>query len=270
MMFPIVGSIRNTVKLAELDSKWQQRKSKIGKEPVSEMDMQIRMFKEDLKRMKENEKVGAIDAKLKSGQGLTPEEIEYLQKKHPEKYKAYLEIKNEKESYNRQLKTCKTKEDVERLKINKLNGYLTELKFVKGNPNISKATKKAIMEKILMKAMGIQDVHMKFVRSARYKALPTDEERAEEIKDRNESANEKMDGEKVKEDNAEAEGIEEEPVKPQDSEQGDGIEEKEPVKLQELITKADVKFEEVKNTWSKYVGASLTYDSQNKKIAVKK
>lgn len=46
------------------------------------------------------------------------------------------------------------------------------------------------MEKILGKTMGIEKVHMKFVASGGYAALPTDEELAEEKKRKNAQAGE--------------------------------------------------------------------------------
>lgn len=186
-MFPIVGTIRNAVKLAELDNKWQQKKQKGGKAFSKEPDpmtRQIMQYKEDLEKMRESRAMADIGAKIKSGGDLTPDELEYLQKNNPQMYREYMEIKSEKEAYKRELKSCKTKEDVEKLKMNKMNGYLAEAKSVMNNPNIPKGQKLAIMEKILMKTAGVQKVHMEFVNSAYYKSLPTDEELAEEVKEK--------------------------------------------------------------------------------------
>lgn len=292
MMLPIVGTIRNTVKIAEMDGKWQQRKNNIGKEPMTDMDYQIKMFKEDIRRMKENEKLGAIDSKLKAGMGLTPDEIEYLQKKYPEKYKEYLEIAKEKEAYERQLKTCKTKEDVERLKFNKMNGYLAEAKSVTNNPNIPKSKKLELLEKLLKKVMGVQSVHMEFVKSVRYKNLPTDEERTEEIKDRNESADEKVESEKAQAENedkqvesekeqsentdgkVENEKAQTEKAQPDSMGEkisGEGMQEgSTDIKLPELTVKADNEYKEVRQMLSDYLGISFRYNQKSEKATVKK
>lgn len=277
MMFPIVGTIRNTVNVAVMDNKWQQRKNKIGKEPMTAMDCQIKAFKEDLRRMKESEKIGAIDAKLKSGMGLSPDEIEYLQKKYPEKYKEYLEIKQEKESYERQLKSCKTKEDVERFRFTKMNGYLAEAKSVSNNPNIPKGKKLELLEKILKKVMGVQDVHMDFVKSAWYKNLPTDEERTEEIKEKYE--NEEISDEKI-DDNGQ-ERITEETDSQEDNAEVDINGEKKleeirdiqkethkQVTLPELSMRADNKFNETKDLLTGYLGYSFTGSHEGKKKIV--
>ena len=140
--------------------------------------------------MRKNDTMNSISGKLRSGQELTPEEVRYLQKNNPALYQEYQEIRSEKEAYERGLKNCKTKEDVERFKINKMNGYLSQAKSVMNNPNIPKGQKKALMEKILGKTMGIEKVHMKFVASGGYAALPTDEEFAEEKKRKNAQAGE--------------------------------------------------------------------------------
>ena len=138
--------------------------------------------------MQENNEMSAISSKLKSGSELSPAEIEYLQKNSPELYKEYLEIQAEKKAYEDQLKNCKTKEEVDRLKINKMNGILAQAKSVLNNPNIPKGKKLEMAEKFLMKASGIQDVHMKFVESGRYAELPTEEEVAEAKKDEAETS----------------------------------------------------------------------------------
>ena len=81
MILPIFGTIRNTVKMAELNNKWEQKKKNGGKEMKKEMDPQMKQilqYKEDLKRMRESNQMASIDAKLNSGGILTPEEITYL------------------------------------------------------------------------------------------------------------------------------------------------------------------------------------------------
>lgn len=211
-MLPIIsGTIHSAGKLMELENKWQQKKSsgKIFQKEMTPEERQLKQYQEDLKKMRESSQLSAVTAKLKSGQELSYEEIEYLQKNNPELYREYQEIKSEKEAYKRQLKECKTKEDVEKLKINKMNGYVASLKAVVNNPNIPKSAKKAYAEKMLMKVSAIQDAHMDFVRSTEYKHLPTEEELAEEKKEKFEAA-EAVSKEPGAEDNTE-DGIDEVP-----------------------------------------------------------
>lgn len=192
-MLPIMsGTIYSMGKMAELESKWKQKKEsgKIFQKEMTAEERLMARYQEDLENMRKNDTMNSISGKLRSGQELTPEEVRYLQKNNPALYQEYQEIRSEKEAYERGLKNCKTKEDVERFKINKMNGYLSQAKSVMNNPNIPKGQKKALMEKILGKTMGIEKVHMKFVASGGYAALPTDEEFAEEKKRKNAQAGE--------------------------------------------------------------------------------
>lgn len=185
MILPIAGTVRNSVKLAMLDNKWQQKKAKGGKAFSKEMDPQIRQinqFQEDLERMRENNEMNSIVTKLKAGKRLSSDEIEYLKRNAPEAYREYVEIQQEKEAYEREIKACKTKDEVERVRFNKISGYLAAAKSVAHNPNIPSGMKAALAEKILKKVAGINSVHMEFVQSVQYKNLPTDAELAEERK----------------------------------------------------------------------------------------
>ena len=83
MVLPIAGTVRNSVKRAMLDNKWQQKKAKGGKAFSKEMDPQIRQinqFQEDLERMRENNEMNSIVTKLKAGKRLSSDEIEYLKR----------------------------------------------------------------------------------------------------------------------------------------------------------------------------------------------
>lgn len=236
-MIPISGTIRNAVKLAELDSKWQQKKQS-GKIFEKETDPQMRMlqqYQEDLQKMRKSNEMSSIAAKMKAGEDLTLEEIEYLQKNHPDMYREYLEIKGEKEAYERQLKNCKTKEEAERLKVNKMNGILSQAKSVMNNPNIPKGAKVGIMEKLLMKAMGIEKVHRLFVKSGQYAELPTDEEYAEEKREKSEETN------LLEEESTEEETDEKETVK-EDSESDKEIMTEQP--QEEYLPGKDIVFKE--------------------------
>lgn len=184
-MLLIAGTVHNAVKLAELDHKWQQKKESgsIFQADLSPEERQLEFFKQDIQKMRESDVMTSISSKMQSGGELTHEELEYLQKHAPELYQEYMKSQQEKEAYNRQLKNCKTKEEVDRLKVNKLNGYLAECKNVTNNPNIPKSKKLEVAQKLLMKTMGIEAIHVKFIASGQYEALPTEEEIAEEARD---------------------------------------------------------------------------------------
>lgn len=192
MLLPIIsGTIRNTVKLAELDNKWQQKKkSGFLKQNMDAETRQIMQYKEDLEKMRESNQMAAIDAKLKSGKRLTQEEIDYLKKNNPTAYQNYLEVQQEKESYKRKLKSCKTKDDVDELKVTELGNMAAQSKKIANNPCIPEGQKLQLIGNILQKAAALQEVHMKFVESGAYSSLPTEEELAESKKAENEERRE--------------------------------------------------------------------------------
>ncbi len=267
MMLPIVsGTIRSTVKLAEMDSKWQQKKKSnkiFDKENADPVARQIQRYKEDMEKMRESKKMGDISAKLKSGGTLSSEEIEYLKRNNPQMYQNYIEIQNEKKAYERELKACRTKEDVEELKFTKMSSLMAEAKSIVNNPYIPEGKKLGLMEKILGKTMGVQKVHMEFLQSDFYRNLPTEEEVAEEEKAKAEQSEETSEEvkEAVQEDQEfiddlqeENKGTETEMIKPEDTggsqqQESKAIEtsrKNDKVKLPELKKNGNSSYEEAK------------------------
>lgn len=175
----IAGTIRNTVMLQQMDNKWQQKKTNLGKKQ-SEMTEEERLLR-DLQEQAESIRTGntyaKIDAKIKAGGTLTAEEVKYLRENYPQALENYEEIQREKEAYERQLKNCKTKEDVEKVKVQKLGGFMAEAKKISSNPYIGKSQKCALLGKILAKVTAVSKVHYEFTKSLRYQSLPTEEEK---------------------------------------------------------------------------------------------
>ena len=190
-MIPMIGTIKSAVKLAELDSKWQQKKENIGKkvfqpeEQKSPEQLQIEAFQEDLKRMRESDDNAMIYNKLKSGKKLSPEEVEYLKRENPQAYADYKIAQAEKEAFKKKLKNCETKEDVRKLKVTEMGNYLAQAKSVSNNPQIPKSKKLEILGRIMGRVMGIEEVYKEFVKSTDYTNLEdTRFEKEEETKEK--------------------------------------------------------------------------------------
>ncbi len=186
----MAGRMQKELQLSGLG---KERKSKAEREEreqkkrLADMDplvSQLKQYREDAEKMRENNQMAAIDAKLKSGESLTPEEEEYLKQSNPDGYREYQEIRQERTAYKEQLKHCKTKEEAEKLKLNKMGNFLAEAKKVSSNPVIPKGAKKGLLEKILRKAAGIQKSHTAFTKTAKYHSLPTEEELTERVKEK--------------------------------------------------------------------------------------
>lgn len=183
-MFTMAGTIKNSVRMAVLDQKWQQKKNSFGqdKKKLAEMtaeERQLQDFREQAEQMRKSQKHANIDAKLAAGEELTPEEIEYLRQNNPQALKDYEDTQKERESYKRALRNCRTKEEVERLKYTKMGQFMAEAKKISSNACIPKGKKVALLKRILQQATAVEDEHKEFLKTSRYASLPTEEEARE-------------------------------------------------------------------------------------------
>ena len=187
-MIQMIGTVHNAVKLTALEQKWQQQKQDIkktlkeryGNTQQGKDALNILQFREQLEQINQNRDRAAIDAKLQSGTELTPEEIAYLKAHDPQAYNAYEEMKLKQKAYEKQLENCETKEEVEKLKQVKMGEFLAQVKEVSNNSVIPKGQKLAMIEKIHAEAKNIEKTHEKFVKTAFYASLPTEEEKREQ------------------------------------------------------------------------------------------
>ncbi len=196
-MLTIFGKVQKELQVSgrnRQDLKKEGREEQAQQKRLADMDplvRQLKQYREDAEQMRKSNQMASIDTKLKSGGQLTPEEQEYLKQNKPDAYREYQEIKQEREAYRRQLKSCKTKEDVEKLKLNKMGNFMAEAKKTANNSVIPKDKKKALMEKLLKKTMGLQEEHIAFTKTAQYQNLPDEEEATEKVKEKAKSSGNK-------------------------------------------------------------------------------
>lgn len=183
MALPIIGSVHQTMQMMKLNMKWQQRKSN-PLMPREDEDPEITRLRKQAEDVRKSNALAAIRGKMLSGADLTSEEMEYLKVNNPQMYQQAVEARQEREAYKKQLENCKTQEEVDRLHINRLQSFVSQAKTISNNPNIPKAQKKALLEGIMGRAMGIQSVKQKFVQSGRYERLPSEEEIRKEERER--------------------------------------------------------------------------------------
>lgn len=200
------GTIASTVQLQMLNNKWMQKKESgnvLSKQELNERStwtseqFMIADFQDQLEHNRETQKRQKIDNKIMSGGSLSPEEISYLEKNDPVALKKYRETKEEKESYKEKLRQCKTKEEVDRVKLQKLGELESSLSSVVNDPTIPKSAKLAKAQKILAKTNNIEAAHLEFVKSADYQSMPTDDEKKEQDAADNDISDEITDSEKA-------------------------------------------------------------------------
>ena len=187
----ITGTISNAVRQDFLSKKFeakkksgnilskQEKNSNVNRTPEQSM---IERFSEEMKQNKENSKINGIANKVTNGEDLTPEEEQYLAAKNPGLFNSYKQAKLEQKAYEEKLKNCKTKDEVQRLKTNTVNGYLAEMSAAKGTG--SKGAIVATAKKVLAKLKNIEKVEMEFIESGAYSSLPTEaDEQIEETRE---------------------------------------------------------------------------------------
>lgn len=177
----IATTIRNSVKMAALDGEWQQKKNSgrlrdNQKKELAPAERELASLQEQAEEIRESREYADIDAKLKSGQKLTPDEIAYLKKNNPQALKEYEEIQEQRKAYKEALKNCRSKEEVERLKVTKMGQFMAQAKEISHNPNIPKGQKKAMLEKLVRIIAGVQKEHLDFEKSLQYQMLPEKDE----------------------------------------------------------------------------------------------
>lgn len=188
MNFFTVQNMNTYTKNMEMQMKWQKKKStgdfkadgstKIT-DPVRQQAEEIRKSRAD-----GSSKLSAqIDLKLQSGKKLTPEEMDYLQKTDPQKYQKIKAMEAEQENYEKELKRCKTKEEVQRVRMAHTATSLSAVNSIKNNPAIPEEKKLELIMQEHYKHMALETSTQEFIESGKYAKLPTEAEKAKAEKD---------------------------------------------------------------------------------------
>ena len=180
----ISGTIKSTVKLQMLDTKWQQKKNEINSnKPQTEMTAEertIAQFQEQIDKERESNSHAEAYNTLATGGKLPSEEISYLQEHDPEALAKYREAQAEQKAYENELKNCKTKDEVERVKMNRMGNFAAEAKKISNDPYIPLDKKLELMNQLNNEVCLINEAHLEFVKSNQYRDMPTDEELSKE------------------------------------------------------------------------------------------
>ena len=193
MDFRSISSVQSYVKT--LDSKYQAEKQQeagpaVSTDPVkkqSKLDEWIKQRQDEMKsaietmkRMEEStdHKLAGIQSKVYSGTSLSRAEKEYLKTKNPVLYARLEAADLEKKVYERELKRCRTKEEVQRLKLSHTASSLSAVNAGQHSAGTSSEQKMALAQGELYKLKGMQDATNRFVRSGAYHSLPTEREKA--------------------------------------------------------------------------------------------
>ena len=130
-----------------------------------------------------DETLASIRVKLDAGGSLTEEERAYLRQHDPQAYQELLQEEQEQAAYERALRSCKTKEEADRLQMNRIGQSLSRIQTVEHDPAIPlhAKLKVAMREKRLVDAAA--DSMREFVASGDYDRLPSEWEEAKKKPD---------------------------------------------------------------------------------------
>lgn len=176
MQFSTTSNINNSIRNMKMEMRWQKRKENPYMAKGQEEDPQITRLKQQAADVQKSNIISNLDGKLKSGATLTDDEMEYLKQNSPDLYQKAVEVKKEREEYKRELQRCKTKEDVERLNLRKLQNFMAEAKAITSNASIPEGKKKELMDQLCRRVMGTNSEHQTFLQSDQYAKLPSEEE----------------------------------------------------------------------------------------------
>lgn len=194
------GTIQSQVSLQMLDLKWQKKKQDINSKKDTEGMTQDEILLDSLERQAKTERersaTSELYTKLKTGGTLTEEEIAYLKEHDPEALAEYEKAQTEKKAYENALKNCRTKEDVQRLKLNRMGSFAAQAKEIASNPYIPKDKKVTLMQRLNNEVCMIRDAHQAFEKSRAYEELPEEQElRREAAEEQADETKARMDAE---------------------------------------------------------------------------
>ena len=153
----------------------QRPTKKERNQELTQEERLLQHYQEQISQMQESNFQQELQAKLDSGQELTPEEEQYLEKVNPDALKEHEKLKEEVAAYRKQLQNCRTKKDVEKLKLYKMGQFMSEVKTVSNDPHIPKAKKKAMLEQILKRTYAIEKEHNDYTKTPEYQTKPDKE-----------------------------------------------------------------------------------------------
>ncbi len=194
MLFGTINSTLNQLKLA---SKWEAKKksgdvTSKDKENMTEDELTIHRFNEQLKQERENSEYSKIHYKILNGEELSDEELKKLKMKDPQAYRDYISDRAEEKSYEKKLQNCKTKEEAKKLHSNKINGELSKFRSIVNDPIIPKSVKYALACRITGKTKRMAKIFEKFAETTEYEKLPETEQQRNELKKAEEHGKEKV------------------------------------------------------------------------------
>lgn len=204
MSFTMVDSLNMYAKNMKMQMKWEQKKANSDYSSDGATSIADKLRQEAAEQLEALESgsgqatMSGIQAKLMAGRKLTSAEMEYLRKNDPDTYQQAKYREMERKAFEQRLRSCKTKEEVQRLKAAHMAASLDRVKDINNNPNISGGEKLKLTIEEHQKVCTVSDAATRFTESSDYKRLPTEAEKRKAEKDLKEAKEAEQKGETKK------------------------------------------------------------------------
>ena len=129
MAVKLIGNLNQYGKILKMQQQWNAKKSD-PKLITSKADLNSSLIealkpKETEYSLEEiHKKVEDMKSKLRSGGKLSPKEKEFLAKNAPDVYRDVIEVEKEREAFSARLRSCKTKQEAESVKMSQITQIL--------------------------------------------------------------------------------------------------------------------------------------------------
>ena len=155
-MIPLIGTIQSYVK--NLD---QMRKAELKRTNLSIVSSQKSLFPQ-INNDNNVYRLDMIKKKLRMGTKLNISDMQYLRSNAPDLYVKAVALEKERDFYKKDLRKCKTKEEVRQLQILKSQSILV--------------TNSDAVFDVDIRSMAMNDEHIRFTKSRAYQELPKNNE----------------------------------------------------------------------------------------------
>ena len=183
-----IGNLNSYIKNLKLQSQWTLKQQTgqydaKGKSLEDWLDGSPRQTRETAYGERGDKTLKKIHQKLEAGGRLTQKEREYLQKHDPESYRELVNQEREQRAYEQELRRCRTREEVEQLRMTRINTSLARVRAVENNPHIPLSKKLEIAMAEKQRVDRVTESTRRFVASGEYAELPTRAEEAQANED---------------------------------------------------------------------------------------
>ncbi|MBD5145952.1 MAG: hypothetical protein HDT21_08645 [Ruminococcus sp.] len=194
MDFMCSGSVNNYIKTMDMQVKWQNKK-KSGNYSADGIKTASQWAEEQQKKLREqidnalskkddddeydkskDKVLKSITEKLNRGDRLTFAEKQYLQKRDPQAYQEVCDLEKEQAFYESQLKRCRTKDEVHKLKMMRTMHSASTVRSVQNNPHITQEKKLKVIVDEQKKNAAMEKTEKEFIRQGGMSSLPTQAE----------------------------------------------------------------------------------------------